>query len=53
MQETSENKVKNTLRISLIKINSFITYILPAAVLEFLDYFGDLRVEFLVDSFVE
>ena len=59
IQEAHENKVKickyayicsyikNML--SFVKINSFLSYIFP--VLEFLN-FGDLRVEFLVSSFL-
>ena len=51
--ENKRRQIKNILRIYLININSFVTYILRAALLEVLNYFGDLRVEFLVGSFVE
>ena len=47
MPETGGNKMKHV-KIFFVKLNSFSSYISP--VLEFLNSFGDLRVEFLISS---
>ena len=39
------------LSFSFVEIDSFVSYIFP--VLEFLTFFSDLRLEFLISSFLE